>query len=402
MRNIADTEAYTIFDHVFSKTVRSLSSVLGLKRITQPFWNRWLASGVEPDAIFDFLDGVGTIDNWATTAQDVVRRKESEFAARRPTLSRDDEISGLRRLSYLGHMGQWGCLPITDERRALYRLARDYYREAETLAFGENYARIEIAWREATLFGNLHLQDIASPLILIVHGIDGCKEEHLATELALYDAGFSTLCFDGPGQGESLLLGDVVWTEDFYRSISSAIDAAGRFEGVDTSRVGILGISIGAMWSLQAAAADQRVKAVFDLGAPLHTRKFASLPYLIKTRLCQVTGARSGPEVARILAQNNIESPELLDRISANVRIVHGARDRVVATEDKSWLLERLQSAPHVREASLRLIEDGDHCCTGHFDAVRDDALVFFTRIFPSAGQTPPRPRIEPEPAACK
>jgi hypothetical protein len=64
MRNISDTEAYTLFDHVFSKTVRSLSAVVGLRRITQPFWNRWLASGIESEVIFEFLDAVGTIDNW--------------------------------------------------------------------------------------------------------------------------------------------------------------------------------------------------------------------------------------------------------------------------------------------------------------------------------------------------
>jgi pimeloyl-ACP methyl ester carboxylesterase len=385
MRNISDTEAYTTFDHVFSKTVRSLSSVLGLKRITQPFWNRWLSSGVEPDAIFEFLDGVGTIDNWATTAREVVGRKERAFAETRSSLSREDEISGLRQLSYLAHMGQWGCLPITDERRALYRSARDHYQEAETLAFGSRYVRIDIPWRGATLPGNLHLQEVSSPLIVIIHGIDGCKEEHLATELALYGARFSTLCFDGPGQGESLLLSGLFWTEDFHQSISSAIDAASLYPGVDATRVGVLGISIGAMWSLQAAAADDRIKAVFDLGAPLHTRKFASLPYLIKTRLCQVTGARSGPEVACVLAQNNIESPDLLERITASVRIVHGARDRVVATDDKRWLLEQLNAAPHDREASLRVIDDGDHCCTGHFDTVRDDAVAFFTRSFPAA-----------------
>jgi len=380
MKNVSDTEAYTLFDHVFSKTVRSLSAVVGLKRITQPFWSRWLASGVPPETIFEFLDGVGTIDNWAGTAQTVVSRKENEYIASCEALNPPAKVQALRQLSYLFHMAQWGCLPLNDQRRALYRKARDYYLAAETLAFGPAFRRIAIEWQGHTLYGNLHLQAVAAPLVMIVHGIDGCKEEHLATELALHSAGFSTLVCDGPGQGEGLMLDGVLWTPDFPVFLSRAIDVAANEPGVDAQRCGLLGISIGGMWCIDTASRDPRVRAIFDLGAPLHTRKFPSLPFLIKTRLCQVTGARTDAEVARVLGQNNIEDPELLDRVGAHVRILHGERDRVVDTVDKHWLLARLEEAPHQREASLRIIAGGDHCCTGHFDAVRDDAIEFFTR----------------------
>ena len=380
MKNISDTKAYTTFDHVFSKAVRSLSSVIGLKRVTQPFWNRWLASGVGEDVVFDFLDRVGTIDNWATTAAPIVERKIAEFDAARPSMSKDETVSALRRLSYLCHMAQWGCLPINDQRRELYRKARDFYLEAESLAFGDRFRRIEIEWQGARLFGNLHLQDQPAPLVMIVHGIDGCKEEHLATELALHEAGLATLCCDGPGQGEALLLSDILWKPDFPDFLSKALDVAGSDSAVIADRCGLLGISIGGMWTLKAAASDHRVRAIFDLGGPLHTRKFPSLPFIIKTRLCQVTGARKSDEVAAVLGQNNIEDVALLHAISAHVRILHGGRDRVVATSDKEWLLARLREAPHEREAGLRVIEDGDHCCTAHFDAVRDDAVSFFRR----------------------
>lgn len=381
MKNVADTQAYTLFDHVFVRTVRALSSVVGLKRVTQPFWNRWFASGVDEDVILQFLDEVGTIDNWASTAETVLARKVAEFEAARPTMDREEVIAALRKLSYLGHMAQWGCLPITAERVALYRAARDFYVEAESMAFEARYLRLAIEWRGETYFANLHLQDRAAPLVAIVHGIDGCKEEHLSTELALYEAGFSTLCFDGPGQGEALLEDALLWSPDFHRFISRAIHAASDLPGVIADRTGLLGISIGGMWCYQAAAHDDRIAAIFDLGAPLHTRKFPSLPFLIKTRLCQVTGARTQAEVGRVLEQNNIEDPQLLRSICSHVRMVHGERDRVVSTADKQRLLGELNSAGHEHEASLRVIAGGDHCCTGHFDAVREDAVDFFTRV---------------------
>jgi alpha-beta hydrolase superfamily lysophospholipase len=383
MRNVADTQAYTLFDHIFVHTVRALSSVVGLKRVTQPFWNRWFASGVDEDVILQFLDEVGTIDNWAATAESVIARKLADYERAAPAMTPAETVAALRKLSYLGHMAQWGCLPITPQRVALYRVARDRYVEAETLAFGPAYRRHAFSWDGAAYYGNLHLQPHPAPLIVIVHGIDGCKEEHLSTELALHAAGFSTLCLDGPGQGEALLVDGLLWTPDFHRFLSNVIDQLADDPGIDSARVGLLGISIGGMWCYQAAARDPRIAAIFDLGAPLHTRKFPSLPFLIKTRLCQVTGARTQPEIARVLAQNNIEDERLLGAVGAHVRMVHGERDRVVSTADKQHLLAQFEAAGHDREASLRIIAGGDHCCTGHYDAVRDDAVAFFSRVVP-------------------
>lgn len=385
MRNIADTDAYTTFDHVMSLTLRSLSGLVGVKRITQPFWARWLASGIEEDALFEFLDGVGTIDNWASVAARVVARKEAEFERTRANLTSDAQVSGLRRLSYLCHMAQWGCLPITNERRALYTRARDHYIAAESLAFGDRYTRLDVPWQGHTYHANLHRQATPAAIVVIVHGIDGTKEEHLATELALHDAGFHVLGIDGPGQSEALLLDQILWTPEFPACLSAALTTAAAQPGVHISGYGALGLSIGGMWALRAAADDPRITAVFDLGGPINTRRFPTLPFLIKTRMCQVTGARTPEEVARVLGQNSIESPELLDRIRAQVRIVHGGRDRVVSTADKEWLRAQLAARLPEGAVSLRVIDGGDHCCTAHATEVRHDAVAFFRQVFQTA-----------------
>jgi alpha-beta hydrolase superfamily lysophospholipase len=333
--------------------------------------------------ILQFLDELGTIDNWANTAEAVIARKVAAYKREVGAMSPAQRVTALRKLSYLGHMAQWGCLPITPQRVGLYRMARDRYLEAEALAFGPAFRRQVFEWRGNAYHGNLHLQPDPAPLIVIVHGIDGCKEEHLSTELALHAAGFSTMCLDGPGQGEALLIDGLLWHSEFHAFLSDALDQLDGAAGIDTARVGLLGISIGGMWCYQTAADDQRIRAIFDLGAPLHTRKFPSLPFLIKTRLCQVTGARREEEIAQVLAQNNIEDPVLLAAVMAHVRMVHGERDRVVSTADKHHLLAALQAAAHDREASLRVIAGGDHCCTGHYGAVRDDAVGFFSRVLP-------------------
>src|SRR5258705_9473222 len=97
LKNVSDTEAYTVYDFVFSKAVRSLSNVVGVKRITRPFWDRWRASSIGDETIFRFLDGIATIDNWASVASKIVDDEVAAFERARAGLSRAEEVSGPRR-----------------------------------------------------------------------------------------------------------------------------------------------------------------------------------------------------------------------------------------------------------------------------------------------------------------
>jgi dienelactone hydrolase len=391
LKNVSDTEAYTVYDFVFSKAVRSLSNVVGVKRITRPFWGRWRASDIGDETIFRFLDGIATIDNWAAVASRIVDDEVAAFDRIRAGLSRAEEVAALRRLSYLCHMAQWGSLPITDEKLRLYRRCRDIYIEAETLANGDRYRRIDVPWKGRTLHGNLHVPAAVrrpAPLVIIVHGIDGSKEEHLATELSLQDAGLAVLGLDGPGQGEALLLDGILWSTDFPAVVGAALDVLAADRAIDTTRVGLFGISIGGMWALRAAAGDSRIRALYDLGGPINTKAFARVPFIIKTRMCQVTGARDAQRIAEVLASNTTESDELLSQVTCAVRIMHGGRDRVVAVAEKQWLRDRLVHFGRAPVVSLEIIPGGDHCCTGHAAEIRADLTEFFAHRLLGSGQT--------------
>ena len=384
MQNSAATDTYTFFDHALSRTARSLSFVIGLRRITQPFWARWLSSGVRPEAIFRLLDQLRSIDGWTNLSSKVIDEDVAAFRAVEPGLSPAARVTALRELSYLCNMAQWGSLPITEGRRRIYRLCRDFYIAAESACFPDSYRRVDFPFDGMALHANLHApaDGPARPLIAIIHGVDGCKEEFLSTELALYDAGFAVAGFDGPGQGETLLLEGGHWRPDFSASISTLLDRLAGHPGIDVGRTGVLGISVGGLWAMQAAADDPRIAAIYDLGGPINTaRRFASLPFLIKTRICQVTGRHDTASVLAALEQIHIEDDALIGRIAAAVRSMHGGQDRVVSLADKNWLHERLQKRHPACEASLRILEAGDHCCTGQAGEVRRDMLDFLTRV---------------------
>jgi fermentation-respiration switch protein FrsA (DUF1100 family) len=391
VKNVGNTEAYTAFDHFFLKALRSISHVASVKNLTRPFWGRWLASKIDEKTLFNFLSSIRSIDDWPDAAIRMIAREGDAFEGDRRSMTVMEEVAALRRLSYLCNLGQWGILPINHAKKTAYQGARDYCLRAESLCCGEYFARLELTWKGATYYGNLHRPNTgsASPLVIVVHGLDDCKEEHLATELTLLDAGFTVLGFDGPGQGEAFLLDGILWDADFSRIISAWIDRLADDPLIDGSRIGTVGFSIGSTWSLLAAAHDRRISAVYDLGAIINTKAFARVPFLIKSKMCQITGAKTSDEIEKALAPNHIDTPEILTGIGASVRIIHGLRDRIVSTSDKTWLRDELSRIGHARDVSMKTFDDGDHCCTNHVPEVWRDMADFFTTRLRHGGKSP-------------
>ncbi len=321
----------------------------------------------------------------------MIARNEAAYRASADTLSDAENIAALRRLSYMCNLAHWGVMPLNDVKRAAYTKSRDYYRKAEALAFDDHFRTLEIPFQNKNYPANLHLPktQTAVPLIILVHGIDGCKEEHLATELALCDAGFAVLGYDGPGQAEALLLRDQHWSDRYPEVFSAIIDTVENLPEIDASRIGVMGMSIGATWAITRAATDHRIKAIYDLGAAINSTSFTRVPFIIKTKVCQITGARTNAEIREVLNTIRIDIPEVTQNIRAVVRVVHGSADRIVSLADKQWFYETLKAAPNCAGAELRVFDGADHCCTAEIPELRRDMCDFFTRHLGAATAAP-------------
>jgi dienelactone hydrolase len=386
-KNIGDVGTYRMVDHIASRTVRSLSSVIGVKNVMRPFWNRWRESRIGEETIMRFLDRINSIDEWPETAMELVREAEAELDGP-GTGDPERRVAQLRRLSYLAHLAQWGCMDVNDIKLEAYRKSRDYYVEAESLAWGEKYHRVGVRWGDGVCYGNLHLpqDEEGAPLVVILHGMDDSKEEHLATELVCQEAGFAVLGIDGPGQGEALYLDGMTWTADFHRLVSAAVDEmSGRYP-FDPERVGVIGISFGGTWAIKAAAEDQRVRAVYDLGGPIDLSRWNKLPYFLKTKACQVLGGVALTDMPGWETVCTITDRTELDRVRVPVRIIHGGKDPLIPVRDKEWLRQALLELHPDQDVTLHVFDDGDHCCTAYGSQIRADGAKFFQRTV-----TPPQ-----------
>lgn len=113
---------------------------------------------------------------------------------------------------------------------------------------------------QALLFGS-DLPD-GGPGAVFIYGADGNKEEHYwASGGGMSSRGIKVLVVDGPGQGYALRMEGVPARHDYEVVASAALDVLVE-QGVDPTRVGLVGSSMGGYYAPRAFARDKRFRAL--------------------------------------------------------------------------------------------------------------------------------------------
>ena len=102
-----------------------------------------------------------------------------------------------------------------------------------------------------------------APCIIYVPGMDQTKEAFpKVVGNPAIARGMHILSMDGPGQGSSNMQKIRAVGDAYERAGAAVIDYLERREEVDSSRIGIYGISMGSYWSLRLASYDHRPAAL--------------------------------------------------------------------------------------------------------------------------------------------
>ena len=121
--------------------------------------------------------------------------------------------------------------------------------------------KIVIPFPEADLVGLLSVPagDVPAPLVIFLPCLDSTKEQRHGGRGPLLRRGMAALSLDGPGQGE--MSTKLPIRHDFEVAVAAAIDALTGHPRLDTSRVGLIGASLGGYYACRVAAFEPRVTA---------------------------------------------------------------------------------------------------------------------------------------------
>jgi pimeloyl-ACP methyl ester carboxylesterase len=196
---------------------------------------------------------------------------------------------------------------------------------------------------------------VTPPLVLIVPGLDSSKEEMFSIEDEFLRRGMATLSIDGPGQSENSV--DFAIRPNWETVITPVLDhlAATGLENT-FGRIGLMGISMGAIYGPRAAAHEPRLKAVVGLAGPYNLGDcWDALNPL--TRGGYVFYTKSADEAEAREKAFGLNLHGVLENVTQPFLVIHGARDRLFPPEQAERIA---REAPN---ATLLMYPDGNHVC---------------------------------------
>ena len=193
------------------------------------------------------------------------------------------------------------------------------------------------------------------PLVLLVPGLDSSKEELFAIEEDFLSRGMATLSVDGPGQSENSV--HFPLRPNWATVIAPLLDHLGDLRlDVDQRRIGLMGISMGAIYGPRAAAFEKRIRAVVGLAGPYNLGEcWNALNLLTKGGYVYYTKSASESEAERKAYTLNLEG--VLSRVTQPLLVIHGAKDRLFPPAQAERIA---REAPN---STLVIYPDGNHVC---------------------------------------
>jgi dienelactone hydrolase len=268
--------------------------------------------------------------------------------------------SFFRNASACFRFGQISLPGESERKRDMYRRLIESFAAAGSLDTPPT-RKVEIPYRGGALCGWLLLPPgiEAPPVVIVVGGLDGWKEEYHSGAQYLVERGIAALLMDAPGQGETRLFHRLYLTPDVTGAFSHLVDFLLSDARVGT-RVGIWGNSFGGLLAAWAASTDSRIQAICVNGSPARPAEgLDSFPPL--TGIAGALIGTTDPEKVRAVLRQLTLTPEA-NRIECALLQLHGALDLVCPLEIARPICE---DAPGV-DRQIIIWQDGVHCVYNH------------------------------------
>ncbi|MCS7180681.1 MAG: alpha/beta fold hydrolase [bacterium] len=224
------------------------------------------------------------------------------------------------------------------------------------------------------LFGVIHIYEkVKSPGVILFHGFTGnkCESHFLFTKLArkLYKEGISVLRFDfyGSGDSEGNFEDMTLMTE--IKDGEKAVEFLKTFDFIDIKRIGVLGLSMGALTATYVASNFDLIRSLC-LWSPLAFPEIIKKKLITKKMIIKLKkyGKCYIPGTGHYIGREFIESTEKLkiekfvEGYKGDVFIIHTKDDITLDLNHSLFYFEKF----HINARSLKMLilDKGGHVFT--------------------------------------
>jgi len=328
---------------------------------------RFVANGV---ALADFQDVTASIASWDDWCRAWSARAAVHEAVGRAALAHGKYLSAgehLQRAGVYYHFAKFLFVHDLTQMKEAHAKAVACRRTAQPYLTppGE---RVAIPFAGKLLYGILRKPPgtACPPVMVMICGLDSCKEETDAYEQPYLARGIATLAFDGPGQGEAEY--DFPIRGDYETAVRAVIDHVETRHDIDASRIGLWGVSLGGYYAPRAAAFEKRVKACIALSGPFDLADaWEFLPELTREAFRVRSHCASAEDARRNAATLSLKG--IANRVTCPLFIVAGKQDRVIPWQDAERLAKEAGGP-----VELVVIPDGGHVANNRTYAWRSQS----------------------------
>lgn len=256
--------------------------------------------------------------------------------------------------------GQVSLSGDTERKRSMFHRLIETFAAAGKLD-NPPIQKVEVPYRGGALCGWLmlppHIE--APPVVIVVGGFDGWREEYHSGTQYLVERGIAALLVDMPGQGETRLFHHLYLTPDVADAFSCLVDFL-LHDGRVGTHIGIWGNSFGGLLTAWAASADSRIQAICVNGSPTRPIDgFDRFPPLIGMAGALI-GTADQDVIRSIIRQLSFTSEA--NHIECALLQLHGALDPLSLIEASRHIYEDASST----DKQIIVWRDGDHCVYNH------------------------------------
>lgn len=130
---------------------------------------------------------------------------------------------------------------------------------------GLTYHDVEVVTSDAVRLAGWYVPSRNRAGVVILHGSGSTRVNVMDHAQVLARAGYGVLMLDARGHGSSHGVPmDFGWLQ--HRDVEAGVSFLARRASIDPERIGVLGVSMGAVGALEAAVGDPRIRAVVSDG----------------------------------------------------------------------------------------------------------------------------------------
>jgi hypothetical protein len=340
---------------------KTISRTLKTARLFDVFWERWLVHGLEQDDLKKARPHLNSLEEWKKTWAKLAEDKEKQARELEVQRSYLEAEKAYRQTALYYNLNYWIDPMYSRDKISWYKKCLQFMNKADSLSDISTTYKTLVLHDQSFCSGRIRFTDKPRGVIIIVNPIDSSKEELYSYEMDFAQKGFITMSFDGPGQGETFLLNDVIGTRVRWESfIHHIIDYAKST--YDNLPIHLFGTSLAASWVLYGSSNKNVDKAVAV--SPAVELERMNMPGYFLSRI----------DCSCSLKDDEVPIPNFKNiEYAAPVFIFHGRKDGMIVNEEMYRLYETITSEKQMRE-----YEDEGHVCNSKLKEIRKLTMKWF------------------------